>query len=59
MGILEKNIILGSANASPNMTFFKDPIYFRITPLSVYITNTLHIQPKYKISTFSELERIF
>ena len=26
-------------NASPNMIFFKDPIYFRITPLSVYITN--------------------
>ena len=30
MGILEKNIIL---------IFFKDPIYFRITSLSVYITN--------------------
>ena len=37
MGILEKNIILGSANASPNMIFFKDPIYFRITPPSVLI----------------------
>ena len=42
MGILEKNIILGSAYASPNMIFFKDPIYFRITPLSVYITNNVH-----------------
>ena len=41
MGILEKNIILGSANASPNMIFFKDPIYFHITPLSVYITNNV------------------
>ena len=41
MGILEENIILGSANASPNMIFFKDPIYFRITPLSVYITNNM------------------
>ena len=41
MGILEKNIILGSADASPNMIFFKDPIYFRITPLSVYITNSI------------------
>ena len=40
-GILEKNIILGSANASPNMIFLKDPIYFRITPLSVYITNNI------------------
>ena len=26
-------------HASPNMIFFKDPIYFRITSLSVYITN--------------------
>ena len=39
MGILEKNTILGSADASSNMIFFKDPIYFRITPLRVYITN--------------------
>ena len=42
MGILEKKFILGSADASPNMIFFKDPIYFRITPLSVYITNNTH-----------------
>ena len=42
MGILEKNIRLSSAKASPNMIFFKDPIYFRITPLSVYITNNVY-----------------
>ena len=30
-----------SADASPNMIFFKDPLYFRITPLSVYITNII------------------
>jgi hypothetical protein len=35
MGSLKK-FILGSAYASPNMIFFKDPIYFRITPLNVY-----------------------
>ena len=46
MGILEKNI-LGSANASPNMIFFKDPIYFRITPLSVYITNNVCWIPRH------------
>ena len=33
MGILEKNIILDEASM--------DPIYFRITPLSVYITNNV------------------
>ena len=48
MGILEKNIILGSANASANMIFFKDPIYFRITPLSVYTTNNIE-QPLHVI----------
>ena len=29
------NIILGSADASPNMILLKDDIYFRITNLSV------------------------
>ena len=39
MGSL-KQIILGEALAEPNMIFFsRIPIYFRITPLSVYITN--------------------
>ena len=49
MGILEKNIILSSADASPNMIFFKDPIYFCITPLSVYITNI--VTPRKPMST--------
>ena len=31
--------ILGTADASHNMIFFKDPISFRITPQSVYKTN--------------------
>ena len=47
-GVLEKNIILGSANASPNMIFFKDPIYFRITHLSVdagFCKNKLCFKP--------------
>jgi hypothetical protein len=45
MGSLKK-FILGSAYASPNIIFFKDPIYFRNTPLSVYITNNIHIHCK-------------
>ena len=38
---LNMHILRYVANASPNMIFFKDPIYFRITPLSVYITNNI------------------
>ena len=56
MGILEKNIILGSANASPTMIFFKDPIYFRITPLSVYITNNVSEAWNYVSIIFWECE---
>ena len=52
MGILEKNIIFGSANASPNMIFFKDPIYFRITHLSVYITNIIHLAATHRKKTY-------
>ena len=55
MEILEKNIILGSADALPNMIFFKDPIYFRITPLSVYITNNTWY-PKNKNKTNNPLK---
>ena len=38
-----KNIILGSADASPNLIFSRIPIYFYIIPLSVYITNIVFL----------------
>ena len=35
-----------------NMIFFKDPIYFRITPLSVYITNNTPLLDSFEVITF-------